>query len=114
MNIEWIRKFCLTLPAATEEIKWEHDLAFCIGGKMFCITALDGPFTCSFKVEEESFEEWSRTTGIRPAPYLARAKWIQVFEPSALGRQDWEDLLRKSYALIKAKLTKKERAALGI
>ena len=27
--------FCRSLPGATEDIKWEHDLIFSVGGKMF-------------------------------------------------------------------------------
>ena len=114
MNIEWIRKFCLSLPAATEDVKWGHDLVFSIGGRMFCVTSLDGPFTCSFKVTDESFEEWSLTNGFKPAPYMARAKWVQVTEPGAIGKKQWELLLKESYELVKKKLTKKERESLGI
>ena len=35
MDLEAIRKFCLSLPHATEGIQWEDDLLFRIGGKMF-------------------------------------------------------------------------------
>ena len=35
MNIEQLRKFCLSFPGATEDIKWGNDLCFCVGKKMF-------------------------------------------------------------------------------
>jgi predicted DNA-binding protein (MmcQ/YjbR family) len=38
MNIEQLRKFCLSFPGATEDIKWGADLCFCVGEKMFCVT----------------------------------------------------------------------------
>ena len=41
MDIETLRSICLSFPAATEEIKWQQDLAFMVGAKMFCIAGLD-------------------------------------------------------------------------
>ena len=41
MNIEQLRKFCLSFPGATEDIKWGADLCFCVGAKMFCVTGAD-------------------------------------------------------------------------
>jgi predicted DNA-binding protein (MmcQ/YjbR family) len=43
MNIEALRKFCLSLPAVTEDVKWGADLCFSVGGKMFCVTSMEGP-----------------------------------------------------------------------
>ena len=39
MDIEKLRAICKALPAVTEDIKWEHDLVFSIGGKMFCVAS---------------------------------------------------------------------------
>ena len=114
MDIETLRKICLSFPAATETVKWDNDLVFCVGGKMFCIAALDPPFKCCFKVPDEEYEELSSSEGMEPAPYMARAKWVMVTRPSRLSKAEWEGRLRGSYELVKGKLTKKERAALQI
>lgn len=114
MQIETIQKFCLSLPAVTEDIKWGNDLCFSIGGKMFCVMALDGPFKCSFKVRDEDFDELSATDGFMPAPYMARAKWVLVTKPSVLNKKEWENYLLGSYELVKAKLTRKIKKDLGI
>lgn len=114
MDIEFFRKTCLSLPAATEEVKWGNDLVFSVGGKMFCVTAFEEPFGCSFKVRDEEFEELSMREGFIPAPYMARAKWVQVKDTKALNKKEWESYIRQSYELVKAKLTKKVRAELGI
>ena len=37
MNLEKIREYCLSLPHATEEVLWQKDLVFKIGGKMFTV-----------------------------------------------------------------------------
>jgi hypothetical protein len=45
--------------------------------------------------------------GIIQAPYFARMKWVTVLEESRLSHKEWEQYLRQSYELVKAKLPKK-------
>ena len=42
MDIETLRRYCLSLPHATEGIQWGNDLLFRIAGKMFAVVALAG------------------------------------------------------------------------
>ena len=114
MDIETLRKICLSLPAVTEDVKWDHDLVFSVGGKMFCVCSLEPPFTCSFKVTDELFSELSNRVGFKPAPYMARAKWVMVENSSGINRSDWISYVRNSYELVKQKLTRKSRLELGI
>jgi predicted DNA-binding protein (MmcQ/YjbR family) len=114
MQIETLQKFCLSLPAVTEDVKWDNDLCFSVGGKMFCVASLEPPFKCSFKVPDEVFDELSTTDGFMPAAYMARAKWVTVIKPSVLGKKDFEKFIKQSYELVKMKLTKKLRTDLGI
>lgn len=107
MDIETLRELCRALPAVTEDIKWGHDLCFSVAGKMFCVAALDGPLTVSFKVKDEEFEELSSSPGMRPAPYVARYKWVLVEDVSRLSRKEWAHYVRQSYELVKARLPKK-------
>ena len=114
MEIEVLRKFCLSLPAATEDMKWGNDLVFSIGNKMFCVALLELPFTGSFKLKDEEFEELSSQNDFIPAPYMARAKWVLITDPSKLNKREWEKYIKQSYELVKMKLTKKLRQELGI
>ena len=114
MNIDWLRKFCLSLPAVTEDVKWGNDLVFSIGEKKFCVASLEPPFKCSFKVADEEFEGLSNTDGFIPAPYMARAKWVLVTNPSKLNKKQWQQYIKQSYQLVSMKLTKKLREQLGI
>ena len=41
MNIDQLRKICLSFPGATEQIQWGDDLLFKVGGKMFAVTPLE-------------------------------------------------------------------------
>lgn len=114
MEIEYLRKICLGLPAVTEDVKWDHDLVFSVAGKMFCAASLDLPFKISFKVSEEDFVNLTELPGFEPAPYLARAKWIAVTDPGVLNRLQWEQYINLSYHLVKARLPKKTRLDLGL
>ena len=107
MDIETLREFCRALPAATEDIKWGNDLCFSVAGKMFCVAGLEGPLTVSFKVRDEEFDELAGSPGMRPAPYVARYKWVLVEDVNRLSRAEWEQYLRQSYELVRAKLPKK-------
>ena len=113
MSLLWVRAFCLSLPHATEDVKWEKDLAFCIGAKMFAVTCLEPhAVKLSFKATPEAFAELVERPGIIPAPYLARASWVALEDEDALPRQELEPLLHTAYHLVLAKLPKKLRLSL--
>ncbi|HVG14316.1 MAG TPA: MmcQ/YjbR family DNA-binding protein [Chitinophagaceae bacterium] len=115
MSIEDIQNICSKLPHVTEDIKWEHDLVFSIGGKMFFVIGLDqSPTTASFKVTEEEFEEMCNRPGFKPAPYLARHKWVWIEDINILKKGDWEKFTRQSYELVKSKLSPKLKKELGL
>jgi predicted DNA-binding protein (MmcQ/YjbR family) len=107
MDIETLRDMCRALPAVTEDIKWGHDLCFSVAGKMFCVAGLEGPLTVSFKVKDEEFDELSNSPGMRPAPYVARYKWVLVEDPGCLNRKEWAHYVKQSYELVRSKLPKK-------
>lgn len=111
-NFDAQRRLAAGLPGATEDIKWGADLVYSVGAKMFCVFLLrDGhATTCSFKVDDERFLELTGVSGVMPAPYLARAKWVQVRPEHALGRTALDDLIRRSHALVLSRLPKKTQA----
>lgn len=114
MDIETLRDFCQSLPAVTEDIKWGNDLCFSVGGKMFCVAGLNGQLTVSFKVKDEEFDELASLPGMRPAPYVARYKWVLVEEVNRLSSEQWEHFLIQSYNLVKDKLPLKVTRQLGL
>ena len=114
MDFERAKALCRSFPGATEDIKWETNLVFSVGAKMFAVTGDDIPAKgISFKVEDERFLELTDRPGIIPAPYMARAKWIYVEHDNALGDDEAAALLRRSYELVFAKLTKKLQREIG-
>ena len=115
MDIEAVRKYCLTLPHATEGIQWGNNLLFRIGKKMFAIMALDtSPVCISFKCTPEEFVELVEREGIVPAPYLARANWVMLENLGVLPRAELKRLIKNSYDMVAAKLPRKVRTELGI
>jgi predicted DNA-binding protein (MmcQ/YjbR family) len=115
MNIEDIQTICRQLPGVTEDIKWGHDLVFSIGGKMFCVVGLEeSPTTASFKVPDEEFEEITNWPGFKPAPYVAKYKWVRIEDINKMKKTDWKKYLQQSYDLVKIKLPAKLKKQLGL
>lgn len=115
MTVEDIQTICRALPGVTEDIKWEHDLVFSIGGKMFCVVGLDqSPVSASFKVTDDTFEEMSSRLYFKPAPYVAKYKWVWISDITKMKRTEWQKLITQSYDLVKDKLPAKIKKQLGI
>lgn len=91
----------------TEDVKWGNDLVFSVGGKMFAVVCLEPPHSVAFKCTDESFAELIERIGITPAPYLARAMWVQETEfGEALDLRELETLLRTAHEVVLSKLPK--------
>ncbi|MBL8512658.1 MAG: MmcQ/YjbR family DNA-binding protein [Betaproteobacteria bacterium] len=116
MNKAAIHKYCLSLTAATYDVKWEVDGVYSVGGRMFAVAVADkdGRAQVSFKVDEDLFLQYTDREGFMPAPYLARAKWVQIQDTRKVSAGELKQLLARSHALVAMKLTRKVRAALGI
>ncbi|MCE7996403.1 MAG: hypothetical protein HEP71_30775 [Roseivirga sp.] len=115
MTLEEIRKICLDYPATSEEIKWENDLCFLLGKKMFLIASLNtAPVAVSFKTNPEGFTAFSERPGFRPAPYLARYGWIMVEDIELVSKAEWKLLIQQSYELVLSRLPAKTRKSLGV
>ncbi len=114
MNYETLRKHCAALPGAARDIKWGADEVYSVGGKMFAVFWIDKgqARSVSFKCETERFLELTDLPGVVPAPYLARAHWVQVRDAHALSDATVQALVERSRALVAARLPKKVRVAL--
>ncbi len=114
MSLDDLRALCLSLPHATEKIQWSDVLLFSVGGRMFVVVNLGAvPPSLSLKASEEEFFTLQEIEGIVPAPYLARANWVQLRTLNTVPRAELERLVRASYAMVVARLPKKTQAALA-
>ena len=105
---------CRNLPAVTEDVKWDNDLVFSVGKKMFAVFLLPEGDSFSFKVDEDLFHSLVQQPGIEPAPYLARHSWVRVGDPGALPLETVKDFLARSYELVVARLPKKLQRELDL
>jgi predicted DNA-binding protein (MmcQ/YjbR family) len=114
MSVDWLRRYCKSLPHTTESVQWGSDLVFKVGGKIYAVTPLEpAPLWLSLKCTPEEFADLIERPGIIPAPYLARASWIALESEEVLPAAEIKRLVKQSYELVLAKLPRKTRAALA-
>ena len=105
MDIESVRRYCLSLPQARESLQWGDNLVFKIGGRMFAVLSLSPSRTwLSFKCSVEDYCELVERPDIIPAPYLARARWVALQTADALTAAELTLQLRRAYDLVREKL----------
>ena len=110
MDLDKLRDLCMSLPGATEGLKWEDHICFMVAEKIFCMTGEWGGV--SLKVTPEEFDEMTERDGIVPTPYMARNKWVTIQHFGGLKPKEWEKYVRQSYNIIRSKLPKKVKETL--
>jgi predicted DNA-binding protein (MmcQ/YjbR family) len=106
MDQNRIRKYCLAFPQATENLQWDDELCFKVGGKIFVMLGLDSlPQRICFKCTPERFAELCELEDIRPAPYVGRYQWVMLGRLDAVPDDELEDLIRQSYQMVRAKIS---------
>ncbi len=114
MTPEAFHTAALALPGATYDIKWGADRVYSIGGKMFATAGLenDPAPKYTFKTSDLAFEMLTEQGVAKPAPYLARAKWVQLVKSNALSDADIEAYLKEAHRIVAGKLPVTVKAAL--
>ena len=84
--------------------------------KMFAILGLDstGKGKLAFKVDNDLFLAFTDRPGIRPAPYLARARWVAMEAPYPMAADELRALLMRAHQLIALRLPKYRQEAFRI
>jgi len=114
MNLESVRQYCLAMPHTTEEVQWENHLLLKVGGKVFLILALEpGDAVMSLKTTPERYAELVEIEGIEPCSHrMWRYQWVTLERYNVLRDDELRELLKLSYDLVYAGLTKKLRVRL--
>ena len=104
----------MALPGATYDIKWGADRVYSVGGKMFAHAGIenDPAPKYMFKVSDLAFEMLVDQGVAKPAPYLSRAKWVQLVSSDALTDDDIVAYLKEAHRIVAAKLPAAVKAAL--
>jgi predicted DNA-binding protein (MmcQ/YjbR family) len=111
------RRACLALAGAVEEFPFGPDAAVIkVGGKMFAILSVDAqPGSVSLKCDPlyaEALRE--QYPAITAGYHLDKRHWNTVVLDDSVPDELISDLIRDSYELVIARLTKMQRAALGV
>ena len=113
MSLDEFEAFCLALPAATVVVQWGETHVFKVGGKMFAMGGGE-VWGFAFKASDMAFELLPQQGIAQPAPYLQRAKWLQLSAPDAMSDDDIKAYLVQAHGLIAARLTRRSKAELGL
>lgn len=117
MNIETLRDYCLSLPLATEDIPFDFNnyggiVGFRVLGRIFAMIDTANPKFFALKCEPDlAIDLRDRYPEITPAWHMNKRHWNQVDIFGALPDELIESMIRRSYALVAAKLPKHERDA---
>ena len=117
MGLERTREFLLSLPRVEETLQWDRLVYWvldkAVGGKMFAMLEPEpgGPHVLAFAVPLERYDDLLEVEGVRPAPYLARAKWVAVERWGTFPEVDLHCHLRAAYERVEAKLPRSVQRA---
>ena len=109
--------YARSLPGVTIVHQWGDASVGKIGDKIFALLsgwATDGEPSLSFKCSDMAFRMLPELDHIRPAPYLARAKWVQVMPDAPLEDAELRAYIAEAHRIVASKLTKAARAELGL
>jgi predicted DNA-binding protein (MmcQ/YjbR family) len=103
---------CRALPGVTMDVLWGEDHVYKVGGRMFAALGPSGDL--SMKVTDIAYAALIETGAARPAPYMARAKWVRFESLGELDPTETLGWLSQAHTLVAAKLTRVKRRELGI
>lgn len=113
-------QYCASLVGVSHVIQWGDASVWKVGGKIFAICSNwgeDAPekdgIKISFKCSELSYQILTEQAGIIPAPYLARAKWVQLESAAAMSDDDIKAYISEAHRIIAQKLSKKLQREIG-
>ncbi len=110
MNVDIIRRLCLSFPQATEKLQWGETLCFKVRGKIFAMLSLDSvPPSLCLKCSPEKFSDLLEIEGISAAPYVGRYKWVLLERLDVLPTSEMEGLMGQSYEMVESKAPRRKR-----
>ena len=109
--------YALSLPGASIVHQWGDASVAKLGGKIFALLsgwATEGEPGLSFKCSDMAFEMLPTLEQVLPAPYLGRAKWVQVLPGAPLDDGELRAYVAEAHRIVAAKLTRTARAELRL
>jgi predicted DNA-binding protein (MmcQ/YjbR family) len=118
MNTDQVKALCRSLAGGVETLHAAptNVLAYTVGGKNFAYFKTSAPeqWRFSFRVTPERFVELTDVTGVKPARYMGRYRWVTVVDVASFPADYLVELIQWSYENAVNKLTRAQRKALGL
>ncbi len=115
MNIEDLRDYCLSLPAAEEKMPFDDKtLVFAVKGKMFCLMDIDTFEFVNLKCDPEIAIELRETySEVTPGFHMNKKHWNSIKTDGNITDQMMKNWILDSYKLVVAGLPKKVQKELN-
>ncbi len=115
MNVEELREYCLSLENACEAMPFEEDiLVFKVGSKWFCLAFLKGDLRINIKCPPEEIQEMREAfPAVSPGFHMNKNYWNTVLLNGTISDSMLKVWILKSYRLVVAGMTKKEKREAG-
>jgi len=96
--LENVRKICLALPEASENIDGFGHNTFKINGKSFVIAGVsEKGFSISFKSDRETQEILLQKEHFFKTPYIGQHGWVSIQNPIEENWDELTDLIQEAY-----------------
>lgn len=121
MNIEEFRTYCLSFKGVHDKMPFEkaaseYDrnlLVFYVANKWFCFVNVDVFDFCNIKCNSDQIVDLQdRFEGITPGYHMNKKYWISVYFNKDVQDKTIKELVRQSYDIVVASLSKKEKEVL--
>ena len=115
MDLESFREYCLSKPAASEDMPFGEDvLVFRVGGKMFALASLDEiPATANLKCDPDlALELRDRYEQVRPGYHMNKKHWNTVEIDNGIPDAELDKMIDHSYELVVKRLPDVKRKLL--
>lgn len=118
MNIEDFRTYCLSFKGVRDKMPFdkatsEYDrnlLVFYVADKWFCFVNVDVFDFCNIKCPSQQIEELQdRYEGIKPGYHMNKKHWISVYFEMDVPEKTIKELVKHSYDMVAASLSKSKR-----
>jgi predicted DNA-binding protein (MmcQ/YjbR family) len=112
MDIETLRRYCLSKKSVTEDFPFgEYTLVFRVKGKIFLLAALDArPLQFNAKCDpEKAIELREQYAAIQPGYHMNKKHWNTIIIDGSIATSLLKEIIDDSYKLIVQSLPKKPR-----
>ena len=115
MNIEEVRKYCLSLKGTEEDYPFGEDtLVFKVGGKIFALASLDSiPLQINLKCDpEKAIELREKFESVIPGYHMNKKHWNTVIQDGNVKTKELQEWIKDSYNLVINSLSKSAKKKL--